>query len=316
MSGDRQDKNPAMKIFDNKELKIGIFVILVLAATFLVINYLRNKDIFNREYEVSAVYEDVHGLLPSASVMFKGYKVGQVNEVEYDNASGLFTVTCAVSKEYTIPEDSELIIISTDIMGGKGVRILPGMSETAAQDGSRLAGGSEADMIASLAGSVTSLAEKLENTLDSLGTVISNINAMTGEENRKAVSAILLRMENTAANVEALSDALGSRAGEFSSFAENLNSLAGHLDSTLNVAGEAVSDIAGITAAIDPDEVAAMLVSFRALLDKIQDPDGSLGLLMKDSSVYDSLDTLLDDVDSLVRKIEANPKKYLRISVF
>ena len=45
MSGDRQDKNPAMKIFDNKELKIGIFVILVLAATFLVINYLRNKDI-------------------------------------------------------------------------------------------------------------------------------------------------------------------------------------------------------------------------------------------------------------------------------
>ena len=83
MSGDRQDKNPAMKIFDNKELKIGIFVILVLAATFLVINYLRNKDIFNREYEVSAVYEDVHGLLPSASVMFKGYKVGQVNEVEY-----------------------------------------------------------------------------------------------------------------------------------------------------------------------------------------------------------------------------------------
>ena len=72
-----------MKIFDNKELKIGIFVILVLAATFLVINYLRNKDIFNREYEVSAVYEDVQGLMPSASVMFKGYKVGQVNEVEY-----------------------------------------------------------------------------------------------------------------------------------------------------------------------------------------------------------------------------------------
>ena len=59
-----------------------------------------------------------------------------------------------------------------------------------------------------------------------------------------------------------------------------------------------------------------MLVSFRALLDKIQDPDGSLGLLMNDNSVYDSLDTLLDDVDSLVRKIEANPKKYLRISVF
>ena len=37
---------------------------------------------------------------------------------------------------------------------------------------------------------------------------------------------------------------------------------------------------------------------------------------MSDDSVYNSLDSLLSDVDSLVRKISENPKKYFRISVF
>ena len=48
----------------------------------------------------------------------------------------------------------------------------------------------------------------------------------------------------------------------------------------------------------------------------MQDPDGSLGKLLTDGSVYDSLDAILADVDRLVRKIEENPKKYIRISVF
>ena len=48
----------------------------------------------------------------------------------------------------------------------------------------------------------------------------------------------------------------------------------------------------------------------------MNDPDGTVGKLFVDNSVYDSVDTLLNDIDSLIRKIQENPKKYLRISVF
>ena len=57
-----------------KELKIGIFVVVILTASFFLINYLRGEDIFNREYEVVGIYENVEGLVASAPVYVKGYK--------------------------------------------------------------------------------------------------------------------------------------------------------------------------------------------------------------------------------------------------
>ena len=44
--------------------------------------------------------------------------------------------------------------------------------------------------------------------------------------------------------------------------------------------------------------------------------DGTLNKLMKNDSVYNSVDSLLNDVNDLVKKIKENPKKYLKISVF
>jgi phospholipid/cholesterol/gamma-HCH transport system substrate-binding protein len=58
------------------------------------------------------------------------------------------------------------------------------------------------------------------------------------------------------------------------------------------------------------------LCHLKDLLEKINDPDGTIGKLLVDGSVYDSVDELLTDVDILVKKIQENPKKYLKISVF
>ena len=55
-----------------KELKIGIFVVAVLVASFFVLNYLRGEDIFGREFRISSRYENVEGLVPSAPVYIKG----------------------------------------------------------------------------------------------------------------------------------------------------------------------------------------------------------------------------------------------------
>ena len=46
-----------------KEYKIGIFVLAVLLVSFFVINFLRGKDIFNREMTIVSSYNDVEGLV-------------------------------------------------------------------------------------------------------------------------------------------------------------------------------------------------------------------------------------------------------------
>ena len=46
-----------------KELKIGLFVVVIMVASFFLINYLRGEDIFNKEYEVVGRYPNVEGLV-------------------------------------------------------------------------------------------------------------------------------------------------------------------------------------------------------------------------------------------------------------
>ena len=82
----------------SKEFKIGVFVVVVLTASFFVINYLRGKDIFNKEIEIVSQYENVEGLVESAPVFIKGYKAGKVTEVASRPEVVLFKVTCSVKK--------------------------------------------------------------------------------------------------------------------------------------------------------------------------------------------------------------------------
>ena len=104
-----------------KEIKIGIFVVVILVGSFFVINYLRGKDIFNREIEIKGYFEDVAGLVPSAVVQYRGFKAGQVSSVEYCPETDNFEVVCAIGKQFRIPADSKMTIFSTSIMGGKGI---------------------------------------------------------------------------------------------------------------------------------------------------------------------------------------------------
>jgi phospholipid/cholesterol/gamma-HCH transport system substrate-binding protein len=77
-----------------------------------------------------------------------------------------------------------------------------------------------------------------------------------------------------------------------------------------------MTSVASIASSISGSDLEAVISSFKDLLENMNDPDGTIGKLFVDNSVYDSVDALLSDVDSLVRKIQENPKKYIRISVF
>ena len=112
-----------------------------------------------------------------------------------------------------------------------------------------------------------------------------------------------------AANFQGKSAELNEFVANLTSFSEKLGGIAEKVDTT--VAG--VSTIVDSLAESDLD---GLVGSFKSLIDNVNDPDGSLGKLMRDDSVYNSVDSLLVDVNELVNKIKENPKKYLKISVF
>lgn len=306
--------NIDMKV--SKEFKIGLFAISVLIVSFFMINYLRGKDIFNKEIELVARYDDVEGLVSSAPVFIKGYKAGKVSEVVYDAETDDFKVTCSVMKDFRIPTDSKMLIYGVDIMGGKGIRIDLGTSSEYVEDGATLSSSSEPALLDGLASGIGPLVEKVGNTLDSLNVTVASVNRMLSEQNQANISATLAHLEATMSDVRAIAASVGGRSDELDSFMMNLEILSSKLVGAVDKADTALTSVSSVIGKIDESDIKGLVSSFKELLENINDPDGTVGKLLVDGSVYDSVDSLLNDVDSLVKKIEENPKKYIKISVF
>ena len=300
----------------SKEIKIGIFAVSILVVSFFLINYLRGEDIFNTEIELSSRFGTVEGLVPSAPVYIKGYKAGKVSEVIYDSEAEDFEVICSVKKEFRIPSDSKMTIYSVDIMGGRGVKIDLGTSELAATDGDALAPAFEAGLMDGLSGSIGPLMAKVTSTLDSLSLTVSGINRMLSEENSARIASTLAHLDRTMANVDALSAVVGGKSDEIAAFVSNLQMVSDKLVSVAGQADTVLADINTTVTSISESDIAGVVTSLKNLLDNVNDPEGTIGKLFVDKSVYDSFDALLNDIDGLVNKIQENPKKYLKISVF
>lgn len=300
----------------SKELKIGVFVVVVLTASFFLINYLRGEDIMNREIELVSQYDNVEGLVASAPVFIKGYKAGKVSEVVYQPESGNFKVTCSIKKEFAIPEDSRMTIYAVDIMGGKGVRIDLGSSEDMAKDGDMLQPAFEPGLMDGLSAGIGPLLDKVNHTLDILGVTVSGVNRVLSEKNTASISRTVAHLERTMADVSQVVANVEGKSKELDQFVDALSAFAGKLDGLAAKVDTTMTGVKDFVGTLNESDIDSLVVSFRELLENINDPNGTIGKLLNDGSVYDSVDSLLNDVDTLVRKIQENPKKYIRISVF
>lgn len=299
-----------------KELKIGVFVVTVLVASFFLINYLRGEDIFNTEIELVSRYDNVEGLVASAPVYIKGYKAGKVSEVVYESSTDDFKVTCSVLKEFRIPSDSRMTIYSVDIMGGKGIRIDLGASPELVADGDYLQPSFAAGLVDGLEDSLVPLLSKVGNTLDSLAVTVAGVNKMLSEENQTNVSRTLAHIEKTMSEVKGVAAAFNGKSEELALLVDNLYVLSSKFNGIADQTEDVMSGVSSVVKTIDESDIEGVISSFRLLLENINDPDGTIGKLFVDNSMYDSIDEVLNDIDSLIRKIEENPKKYIRISIF
>ena len=300
----------------SKELKIGLFVVTVLVASFFLINYLRGEDIFNNEIELVSRYDNVEGLVASAPVYIKGYKAGKISEVEYEPSSDDFKVTCSVQKEFRIPSDSRMTIYSVDIMGGKGVRIDLGSSSELVADGDFLQPSFAAGIVDGLEDSLVPLLSKVGNTLDSLTVTVSAVNMMLSEENQANISRTLAHIEKTMSEVKGVAATVNGKSEDLALLVDNLHVLSSKFNTIADQTDDVMTGVSSVVKTIDESDIEGLISSFRQLLENMNDPDGTIGKLFVDNSLYDSIDDVLNDIDSLIKKIEDNPKKYIRISIF
>ena len=209
-----------------------------------------------------------------------------------------------------------MTIYSVDIMGSKGLRIDLGESQEIASDGAALEPAYEASLVDGLMGVVSPLVEKVQSTIDSLGTTISGVNRLLSSANTDVVASVLGKVESIVSDLQKVSAQVGGKSEEIADLITNLKAFSGTLEGVMVNVDSTLTSVGGVVASLDEADLTGTVNSIKALVDNINDPDGSVGKLLKDGSVYNSVDSLLNNLDRLIDKIQENPKKYLKISVF
>lgn len=295
---------------------IGLFVLLTLIAAFAVINFLRGEDLFNRSTTYYATFETVDGLTVTGPVYLKGLKVGMVEGIEYDMEKDRFEVEFKVKSKFRIPDNSVAEIYSADIMGSRAMRVNLGNSSVYAQDGDTLSTAIVPDMVSALTAEILPLKDEAVKLMEELGRTLCNVNLMLDSAARKNIQGSLANLDRTLSNVVALSGDFKEMSPELKEMVKNLQLLSEGLGRSAGNIEGSLANVNEITSQLSKAELDKTVASLRNLSEKLQDPDGSVGKLLSSDSLHNAVTGLIEDVDSLVKCITENPKKYIKVSVF
>jgi len=116
---------------------VGLFVALgAVAVLFLALktaNLLQWS--FQKDYLVTAKFDNIGGLKPGAAVKSAGVVVGRVKAIDFDGESFQARVTLALEARHQFPKDSSLSILTSGLLGEQYVGIVPGGADENLADG-------------------------------------------------------------------------------------------------------------------------------------------------------------------------------------
>ena len=290
-----------------KEVKIGIYAVIILLAAWAGIRFLSGVDVLGRSRTYTAHYEQVNGLQDAAAVVINGVKVGQVTDVELNFEQGGADITLSIDSNVDIPTDSRAMLFSAGLMGGKSIEIKMGEAKEYLKSGDAIQTGVTLDMFDTLANELGDVKERVTTLLDNLNQTISGVDSLI-DDNSKNLTKTIESLNAVMADLKK-SNIIGNIDG----FCATLNENGAKLDSI-------ITDINSVTHALNEQQSGAKLAQaidqVNTLLEKINSGSGSIGNLVSDEKLYKELAQASQNLSLLLADLKENPKRYINVTVF
>lgn len=305
-----------MKIRLNREQKIGLFAILILFSIYVVINYLKGKDLFSNRNTYYSVFYDIDGLTSTGPIFIRGLKVGTIESIDYIQKRNNFIVKLKIDAGYLFPKNSVAEIYNVGMLGTKALRINIGNDNTLLNNRDTMLSSTDPGMINNLVNEILPLKDKLSDFIITLNTTFANVNDVLNPQAKKDISLSLENLNKTLSGAKNVVRNLEQSGPEITSLIENLNKITSDLGGTTSKLNNGLDNINEITDSLKKADIAGTILSLKELLVQIKNPDGSVGKLLYTDSIHVSIDQLIKDLDILIKNITSNPKKYIKVSVF
>lgn len=300
-----------------KEFKVGLFVVVTTAALYFGFNYLRGLDVFSPLNIYYVNYDNVNGLNKGGRIILNGMEVGSVVELKFaDQQYDDVVVTLAIDKTIVMNDSTEAMLAKPDLLGGVEVRLImhPGGGNIL-NSGDTLIGGvdkgitelltegglSAANELSALVSKINDVLDPFVDKADSIGLAIDNFKSFSDklvvmtDEAQFTLEQIRLKMDYVTDSLIVAMGGVQPLLEEYTALGEKLNAV--DLESRLL-------------------KIDTVLMGTSEFLSHLNSNEGTLGKLMTDDSLYNSINLALADLDSLLIDFRYNPKRYVNVSVF
>jgi len=324
------------------EVVVGITVILGILLVVFGTIWLKGLEIGAEERIHRARFSEVGQLLTGSSVKYRGVPVGRVEAIELEQGGGAVVVTLSVTSDVVLPSDPAVLLAPESFFGDWQAEIVPRTrfrtyDYTESTDPSVWPGYSLPDM-----SRLTAVADEIARNMATLTervqlafTEETALNVRAAVENIQQVSSELATLvgsqqaaiEEVATNLERTSEAAGQAAitmqrafaevesavggGKLTNIVGNVERTSARTDSLVSILVDASRELR--RTAVSADSTFRQISSIAGAVDR---GEGSLGMLLRDTTLYTNLVTTNIEVQNLLRDIRRNPRRYINLTIF
>ncbi len=313
----------ALKI--NNEAKIGILVIIAVAALIFGLRMLQGKSLFNNGTDLYALYDDASGLQTSAPILLKGVAIGRVKDIQITDQQKI-KVTIHLNEGVNIPVGSIAEMQSPSMLSSDKVIsiVFPANSSTNyLKDGANIEGKMQGGLVDELKGGLNPIMANVNGTVQNIDSVVLSVNNIMNFQTQQSLRNTIQNLDKAIADLSTLAHALSQQSGQISGIMKSVNGFADNLNQNNPKITNILTNAETATNSLTGPEIKETLKSLQEAADKlnatinnINSTDGSLGLLMRDRALYDNINKMSKSLDELMIDLKNHPGRYINVSVF
>ena len=313
-----------MKI--SNETKIGALTAIAIVLLVLGFNFLKGKSFFGKSNTIFAKYTNVHGLAASNPVVINGLQVGTVYSITTDKNMKEILVNMNLTKEVNIPVNS-IAIIKPSLLGTTSVEITLGDAKTYIPKNDTIITETTTGIFNEVLSKVNPVLYQVTKAVTSIDSVLMTVNHILDPSAKNNLQATLENLNKTTANLIGASASLtillntqtGALAGtlnNLNSFTANLDKNGGKINNVMTNLDKTATNLSNLDLQKTLDSLNATINYLKSTVGKLNSTEGTAGLLLNDTKLYNNLAATGNKLNLLIDDIKTNPKRYISISIF
>lgn len=291
----------------SKEVKIGMAFVIAIFILYYGISFLKGINLFRPSNSYMVVFDDVAGLTQATPVTLNGYPIGLVSSMKLDTEHGNRIITYLdMNKGVQLPKGSKMIL-DVSMLGSATIIVKESDNKTEfVSPSDTIIGIRNKGMLDAAGGmipQIQNLMPKIDSILTGINVLVNNpalsqslsdVNQITGDL-AKTTKQLNVMMAALNKDVPTITGNLSQASTDFATMSKQFNQI----------------DLASTYKSVD-----ATVKSLENLSAKMNSKDGSIGLLLNDRQLYDSIVNTMSNASLLLKDVKENPSRYINVKVF